>query len=247
MGKTSLTLERILQIPPHQSLEVSAPTLQVRVPVTHCTLFMRHRHYGEFSAEGGRDLISRSLPPVVGNSPNLPPWADSPACHTHSIPSGCDSRQSIILHASVHGVADQPPSFPVDLRFVTCCKAQLQDYLSPFPDISVKGIDAPSHTWDFPGVLYAYPRTPLLTAILGRIRATLRPALLLAPTWPKQLWYSFLVELSVVHMVHLPLNQFALLQGNFTRLSSKMFNLHAWALLVTGLEDRDSLRALPAS
>ena len=50
-----------------------------------------------------------------------------------------------------------------------CRNVQLHDYLSPFPDMSVKGIDALSHMWDFPGVLFAYSPTKLLAAVIGRI------------------------------------------------------------------------------
>ena len=83
--------------------------------------------------------------------------------------------------------------------------------------MSTKGIDALSHTWDFPGVLYAFSPNPLLTAVLGRIRATLRPVRLLAPAWPRQSWYSSLAELSVAQAVPVSLlKQFPLLQGNFT-------------------------------
>ena len=86
-----------------------------------------------------------------------------------------------MLQASLHGVTDRPPSFSeqiLDLLptlsielFVMCRNAQLQDYLhvSPFPDVITKGIDALSHTWDFSGVLYDFPPTPLLAAVLGRI------------------------------------------------------------------------------
>ena len=109
-------LERISQIPPLHSLgnvgsPGSAPTLQVGDTVAHCTPFMHHRICGELPVEGGRNSISRSLPPFVGNSPDLLGLADSPACQTHSVLSECDSRQSITLQASVHGVADRPLSF----------------------------------------------------------------------------------------------------------------------------------------
>ena len=45
-----------------------------------------------------------------------------------------------------------------------------------------------------------------------------------------------------------PLKVFPLLQGNLTHPSSIMFNLHAWALLGMGIEDRDSLgQSVPPS
>ena len=44
-----------------------------------------------------------------------------------------------------------------------------------------------------------------------------------------------------------PFCPISLTQGNFTHPSSTMFNLHAWTLLGTGINDRDSLRVLPDS
>ena len=44
--------------------------------------------------------------------------------------------------------------------------------------------------------------------------------------------YSSLVELSVAHAVHLPLDVFPLTQGSFTHLSSTMYNFHTWTLII---------------
>ena len=126
----------------------------------------------------------------------------------------------------------------VDL-FATCHNTQLSHYLSPFPDESAVGVEALSHPWEFPGMMYEFPLTPLLTAVLGRIRASSRPVILLALVWPKQLWYSSLIELSVSHAVHLPLDQFPLLQGGWIHPSSQMFNLHAWTLCRLVTEERN--------
>ena len=114
--------------------------------------------------------------------------------------------------------------------FATCRNTQLPRFLLPFPDNSAVGVEALSHPWDFPGMMYVFLSTPLLTAVLGRIRDSLRSILLLAPAWPRQLWYSYLIELSIVHAVCLPLNQFPLLQGNWIHSSSQMVNIHAWTL-----------------
>ena len=124
--------------------------------------------------EGG--TRSRDLPSFVGNSPDLPGLADSPACRTHSVSSECDSRLSIkplspewqIDPRLFEQNLNLLPMLSIDF-FVTCRNALLQDYLSPFPDMSMEGIDALSHTWDFPGVMYAFPPASLLTAVLGSI------------------------------------------------------------------------------
>ena len=53
--------------------------------------------------------------------------------------------------------------------------------------------------------------------------------------------------LSVMHAVRLLFVRSPLQQGNFSHMSSEMFRLHAWTLLRSGSEDRDSLRGPPAS
>ena len=55
------------------------------------------------------------------------------------------------------------PTLSLDL-FASCRNKQLNRYLSLFPDLSA--VDALSHHWVCPGILYAYPPTPLLTAVL---------------------------------------------------------------------------------
>ena len=65
-----------------------------------------------------------------------------------------------------------------------------------------------------------FPLPPLLSLVLGGIRATWRPALLLAPAWSRQPWYSSVVELSVAPAVRLPLVLFPLLQGNFLNIQA---------------------------
>ena len=109
--------------------------------------------------------------------------------------------------------------------FAFCHNVQLQGYLSPFPVVSAKGIDALSHTWDFlgyctlspypaafsgsredssdfaPGEVTGptWPRQPWSCHWRTQYISCLRPALLLAPAWPGQPWYSSLAELSVAH------------------------------------------------
>ena len=92
----------------HKSLHINHLKIQYFKSEIQSQTVLRQRNCGELSMEGGRNSISGSLPSFVGNSPDLPGLADSPACQTHSVSSECDSRQSIMLQASVHGMADQP-------------------------------------------------------------------------------------------------------------------------------------------
>ena len=127
----------------------------------------------------------------------------------------------------------------VDL-FATCQNTQLPRFLSPFPDMKAEGWRRFPIRGSSRACCMRFCRL-LLTAVLGRIRDSPRPVLLLAPAWPRQPWYSSLIELSIAHAVRLPLEQYPLLQGNWTHPSSCMFNLHAWTLCGRVLEDRDFL------
>ena len=87
-----------------------------------------------------------------------------PAFLSHSISREFVSRKSITLQAPVHGGADRPPSFQADPRsashfaVISICDMSLcasSAHSFSLPDRSAKGIDALSHTWDFPGMLRA--------------------------------------------------------------------------------------------
>ena len=180
---------------------------------------------------GGRDSIPGSLPPLMGNSPDLPGLAHSPACQTHSVSSECDSRQSIMLQASVHGMADQPLSFlrstPHTVSRPLCDTSQCTTFRFSIslPRRERKGVDALFHTLDFRGVLYAFPPTLLLTAVVGRMRATSCPVLLIAPAWPQAAMVQLPSGIVSSARSMSPLKVFPLLQGDFTHPSSTMFNL----------------------
>ena len=216
---------------------------------------MRQRHCSSLPSEEGRGggSLAGPLSPLMEDTTDLPGLGDSPASPTHSFSFECTSRQSITLQAFYQidprlfkQIFNLLPMLHIDL-FATVRNAQHPVFLSPFPDMSAKGVDALSHSWDFPGVLYAFPPTPLLTVVLGRIREASRPVLLLAPAWTKQPWYSSLTELSIAHAVCLPLGQFPLLQGDWIHPSSRMFSLHAWTLCGNDTGSTDSLHELPTT
>ena len=80
------------RISPFRSLGiVGSPSFQVGDTGPFCTPLLRLRNCGALSSVGGGDVISRSLSPLVGNSPALLGLADLPACLVHSISTECDS------------------------------------------------------------------------------------------------------------------------------------------------------------
>ena len=88
--------------------------------------------------------------------------------------------------------------------FAICRNAQLQGYLSPFPVLSAKGINALSHTWDFSGCC-TFPLYPAAFSSSREDSSDFAPGSVTGPTCNRQPWYSSLVELSVAHAVRLPL------------------------------------------
>ena len=171
--------ERIPEISPHHSLgnvgsQISTPTLQSHTVLLLCDNFTMASYLQKEGGGHSQDLCLRSWDSIL---------KICLAWRTRLLVLRILSHmnviaESITLQASIHRLADQPclfkqifdllPTLSVDL-FATCCNAQLLQFLSPFPDKSAKGVDALYHAWDLSGMLYVFPPTLLLTAILGRI------------------------------------------------------------------------------
>ena len=147
----------------------------------------------------------------LGDPESLPGFGDSSVStspslvleHVSSLRASNLCSRNALLFRQLHRLL-----LTSDDLFTTCHNTQLSRVLSPtphLPDISTEGVEAISHDWEFPGMMYAFPLTPQLTVVLGRIRDSPLPVLLLAPAWLRHLWYSSLIELSIVHAVRLPL------------------------------------------
>ena len=114
--------------------------------------------------------------------------------------------------------------------------------------MSAKGVDALPHTWDFPEVLYPFPPTLLLPAVLERIRATSRPVLLLAPAWSRQSWYRSLWSCQWrTQYVSRSNNSLPCRGISITHCPLRTSGTLGRCYIGMGLEDRDSLRVLMTS
>lgn len=115
--------------------------------------------------------------------------------------------------------------------FATSENAKLPVYVSPLPDPLAWRIDALSFSWD--GLwMFLFPPVPLLMEVLQRISFSQCDAILIAPAWPTQGWFTLLLELCVDHPRELPLMRSLLRQpgtGTF-HLNLEMLHLHAWRL-----------------
>ena len=129
----------------------------------------------------------------------------------------------------------------VDL-FATRYNHKCDLFVSPVPDPLALATDALSFDWDHLWA-YAYPPPQILTKVLRKLRSHSCQIMLIAPDWPKQSWYSDLLELSVEDPVRLPLLPRLLKQPHrevFHR-CPEILNLHAWLLKGRPCEQGGSL------
>lgn len=115
--------------------------------------------------------------------------------------------------------------------FATHENTKLPTYVSPLPDNQAWKIDALSFLWE--GLwMYLFPPIPLLLEVLHRIAQCQCEAVLVAPAWPAQTWFSLLLQLSVDHPRLLPATRTLLRQPNsqIFHQNPSLLALHAWRL-----------------
>ncbi|KAJ1112338.1 hypothetical protein NDU88_000606 [Pleurodeles waltl] len=81
-------------------------------------------------------------------------------------------------------------------------------------------------------LLYAFPPIPLIPRVLRKIRQDRAQVILIAPDWPRRVWYSDLLQLSLCPPLRLPLRADLLLQsqGQVLHPNLQSLHLHAWRL-----------------
>ena len=123
----------------------------------------------------------------------------------------------------------------IDL-FATRFNNKLTKFVSPFPDTTAEAVDAMSLDWT-DRVCYAFPPTALLTKVLAKLQQSPRcHMILVAPWWPKRLWFPILLQYSRTNPLELPLQENLLKQpkANIFHPNLQMLALHAWHLYVPG-------------
>ena len=148
------------------------------------------------------------------------------------------SRQGQILPSEwmlhrdiVQGVFATWETPNVDL-FATRFNAQCPAFVSPAPDPTAMDVDALSISWEGLSA-YAFPPQQILTKVLAKVRETKCLSLILiAPKWPKQLWFPLLLQLADPNPIKLPVWEKMLSQPRSGRLHQNpgLFDLHAWRL-----------------
>lgn len=125
---------------------------------------------------------------------------------------------------SIFRVWDTPN---IDL-FATAHNHKLPVYVSPVPDTNAWATDSLSMDWkNLYG--YAFPPSPIIPKILAKLKTTAScDLILIAPHWPRQSWWSSLLELLTDHPLQIPAMQQLLRQKGQYHPRPELFNYHAW-------------------
>ena len=118
----------------------------------------------------------------------------------------------------------------VDL-FATALNHRLPRYMSPCPDPQALEVDAMYQRWDNLEA-YAFPPLPLLRQVLLKLRLSNCKMILVAPCWPRQPWFTDLLDHLVGHPIALPDREDLLFQPGLNVLhpNPRRLRLHAWLL-----------------
>ena len=90
--------------------------------------------------------------------------------------------------------------------FATSLNHKLDTFVSPIPDPLAYAVDALSISWK--GMFaYAFPPFRFLSQVLQKVARKSFKIILIAPAWPKQAWFTYLLRLSCARPIRLPVSE----------------------------------------
>ena len=141
------------------------------------------------------------------------------------------STEWTLDRTSFNLLAEKFPGLQVDL-FATRFNAQLETFVSPYPDDQAAGCDAFALDWNRWRAIYLFPPRSVLPQVVHRLQDYTGRGVLLAPYWPSQNWFPMLLSRCKSKPFKLPrshtLSQMTL-QG-LTWADTDFWNLHVWPL-----------------
>lgn len=128
-------------------------------------------------------------------------------------------------------ILQQANHLQVDL-FATRENAQLQDFVSPFPDPLAVGVDAFSLNWDAWVSIYLFPPVKILHRVVPLLSRYRGSGILVAPMYSPSSWFPALMERCPDPI---PLPESLILtqrssQGLVSHPNPSVYRLHAWRL-----------------
>ena len=135
----------------------------------------------------------------------------------------------------------------VDL-FATRWNNKLPQYVSPIPDPQAWQVDALSMDWSNL-VAYAYPPTPILSLVLGKVASSHCRVILIAPAWPDKSWFPDLLDLLIDFPRVLPDRRDLLKQprSSLFHQCPSALHLHAWLLSSSPSDRKAFLQRCPTA
>ena len=123
--------------------------------------------------------------------------ADSLSRKPHLMPSELELSSELFLRTCIQFSVTPE----IDL-FATKYSKKLQTYSSSIPDGQAYRLDAFSFNWERFQCLYAFPPPNLISKILFKWKNTSPRGklLLIAPSWPTQVWYGTLLQMAKRHL-----------------------------------------------
>jgi hypothetical protein len=141
------------------------------------------------------------------------------------------SHQVIEAEWSLHPIVANliKEEFFIPLNFAMRLNNKLTRFMSPFPDTTAEAVDAMSLDLT-DRICYAFPPTALLTKVLAKLQQS--PCchmILVAPWWPKRLWFLILLHYSRSNPLELLLQENLLKppKSNVFHNNLQMLALHA--------------------
>ncbi|XP_064415363.1 mitochondrial import receptor subunit TOM5 homolog isoform X3 [Latimeria chalumnae] len=118
----------------------------------------------------------------------------------------------------------------VDL-LVSAANAVVPRFWSRWNEPEASDLDTLSNRWPA-GLLYVFPPIPLIPRVIWKFRNEGRRMILIAPHWPRQVWFPFLLSLQQEPALPLPLWDDVVSQneGKVLHPNPRSLNLHAWFL-----------------
>jgi hypothetical protein len=135
-----------------------------------------------------------------------------------------------LSHRILNKVWARFPKPMIDL-FATRFNHRLPIYVSPVPDDQAWAVDALSFSWT--GLeAYAFPPLPLLERVIRKADLEKPRLILIAPFWPRQVWFPDLLRLAGEDPLPLELGPRDLLQprSGIPHGNPQVLHLHAWML-----------------
>ena len=138
------------------------------------------------------------------------------------------------LHPEVMNLIFRLWGTPVVDRFATVHNTHLPQFMALVPEPRALAIDVLSQDWQGRSI-YMFPPFLLLNKVIQKLRTTQTGEVILIAPW----WLSYLLRLSVDHLLRFFQYRRDLLSQHGYISSGKSYHLHAWRLLCSTTKQQD--------